>query len=105
MEEAKAKKTGTGLRILKLKKTKVKKVFISKKVTANYTLYTADGKKINNKQKPMISGLKEGLLSMRLGEKSRFFIPYTIGFGNQKFGPFPSKSDLVFEVEILKIDK
>ena len=59
---------------------------------------------LNNKQKPMISGLKEGLLSMRLGEKSRFFIPYTIGFGNQKFGPFPSKSDLVFEVEILKID-
>ena len=119
MEESKARKTGTGLRILKLKKTKGKKVFISKKVTANYTLYTADGKKmnssedigkpivfnLNNKQKPMISGLKEGLLSMRLGEKSRFFIPYTIGFGNQKFGPFPSKSDLVFEVEILKIDK
>ena len=119
MEESKARKTGTGLRILKLKKTKGKKVFISKKVTANYTLYTADGKKmnssddigkpivfdLNNTQKPMISGLKEGLLSMRLGEKSRFFIPYTIGFGNQKFGPFPSKSDLVFEVEILKIDK
>ena len=118
MEESKATKTGTGLRILKLKKTKGKKVFISKKVTANYTLYTADGKKmnssddigkpivfdLNNIQKPMISGLKEGLLSMRLGEKSRFFIPYTIGFGNQKFGPFPSKSDLVFEVEILKID-
>ena len=119
MEESKARKTGTGLRILKLKKTKGKKVFISKKVTANYTLYTADGKKmnssddigkpivfdLNNTQKPMISGLKEGLLSMRSGEKSRFFIPYTIGFGNQKFGPFPSKSDLVFEVEILKIDK
>ena len=119
MEESKARKTGTGLRILKLKKTKGKKVFISKKVTANYTLYTADGKKmnssndigkpivfdLNNTQKPMISGLKEGLLSMRSGEKSRFFIPYTIGFGNQKFGPFPAKSDLVFEVEILKIDK
>ncbi|MDB4204560.1 peptidylprolyl isomerase [Polaribacter sp.] len=119
MEESMAQKTGTGLRILKLKKTKGKKVFISKKVTANYILYTADGKKmnssddlgkpivfdLNNTQKPMISGLKEGLLSMRIGEKSRFFIPYTIGFGNQKFGPFPSKSDLVFEVEILKIDK
>ena len=114
MEASRAQKTGTGLRILKLKKTKGKKVFISKKVTANYTLYTADGKKLvsnmvkvanlTNTQKPMISGLKEGLLSMRSGEKSRFFIPYTIGFGNQKFGPFPSKSDLVFEVEILKID-
>jgi len=118
MEESRAKRTGTGLRVLKLKKTKGKKVFLSKRVTANYTLYTADGKKmnssddlgkpivfeLNNIQKPMISGLKEGLLTMKLGEKSRFFIPYTIGFGNQKFGPFPSKSDLVFEVEILKID-
>ena len=88
-------------------------------MTANYILYTADGKKmnssddlgkpiifdLNNTQKPMISGLKEGLLSMRIGEKSRFFIPYAIGFGNQKSGPFPAKSDLIFEVEILKISK
>jgi peptidyl-prolyl cis-trans isomerase A (cyclophilin A) len=118
-EESKAIKTGTGLRILKLKKTKGKKVLDTKKVTTNYTLYLADGKKmqasedvgkpmvfdLNNKQKPMISGLKEGLLSMREGEKSRLFIPYTIGFGNEKFGPFPAKSDLVFEIEILKINR
>jgi peptidyl-prolyl cis-trans isomerase A (cyclophilin A) len=118
-EESKAIKTGTGLRILKLKKTKGRKVLDTKKVTANYTLYLADGKKmqasedvgkpmvfdLNNKQKPMISGLKEGLLSMREGEKSRLFIPYTIGFGNEKFGPFPAKSDLVFEIEILKINR
>jgi peptidyl-prolyl cis-trans isomerase A (cyclophilin A) len=118
-EESKAIKTGTGLRILKLKKTKGRKVLDTKKVTANYTLYLADGKKmqasedigkpmvfdLNNKQKPMISGLKEGILSMREGEKSRLFIPYTIGFGNKKFGPFPAKSDLVFEIEILKIKR
>ena len=118
-EEAKAKETGTGLRILKLKKTKGKRVVATKNVTANYTLYIADGKRmqssedmgkpivfdLNNRQKPMISGLREGLLSMRVGEKSRFFIPYAIGFGTQKSGPFPAKSDLIFEVEILKISK
>jgi peptidyl-prolyl cis-trans isomerase A (cyclophilin A) len=118
-DEFKAIKTGTGLRILKLKKTKGRIVLDTKKVTANYALYLADGKKmqasedigkpmvfdLNNKQKPMISGLKEGLLSMREGEKSRLFIPYTIGFGNEKFGPFPAKSDLVFEIEILKINR
>jgi peptidyl-prolyl cis-trans isomerase A (cyclophilin A) len=118
-KESRAIKTGTGLRILKLKKTKGRNVLNTKKVTANYTLYLADGKKmqasedvgkpmvfdLNNKQKPMISGLKEGLLSMREGEKSRLFIPYTIGFGKEKFGPFPAKSDLVFEIEILKINK
>jgi cyclophilin family peptidyl-prolyl cis-trans isomerase len=118
-EESKAKKTGTGLRILELKKTKGKKVIATKKVTANYTLYIADGKRmqssddlgkpvvfdLNDAQKPMISGLREGVLSMREGEKARFFIPYAIGFGNEEFGPFPAKSDLIFEVEILKIGK
>jgi peptidyl-prolyl cis-trans isomerase A (cyclophilin A) len=118
-KESMATETGTGLRILKLKKTKGRKVLSTKKVTANYTLYLADGKKMqasedlgkpmvfdfNKKQKPMISGLKEGLLSMREGEKSRLFIPYAIGFGSEKFGPFPAKSDLVFEIEILKINK
>ena len=116
-EEAKAKKTGTGLRILKLKKTKGKRVVASKKVTANYTLYIADGKRmqssddvgkpivfdLNDTEKPMITGLREGVLSMRAGEKARLFIPYTIGFGDLKFGPFPARSDLVFEIEILKI--
>ena len=60
---------------------------------------------LNDKARPMISGLKEGVLSLKEGEKARFFIPYTIGFGNKQFGPFPAKSDLVFEVEILKIGK
>ncbi|MDX6746133.1 peptidylprolyl isomerase [Polaribacter sp. PL03] len=117
--EAKAIKTGTGLRILKLKETNGKKVVPTKTVTANYTLYIADGKRmqssddvgkpivfdLNDEARPMITGLKEGVLTMKVGEKSRFFIPYTIGFGDVKFGPFPAKSDLVFEVEILKIGK
>ena len=118
-KEFKAKKTGTGLRILKLKETKGKRVVVSQKVTANYTLFIADGKRmqssddlgkpiifdLNNESRPMISGLKEGVLSMKEGEKARLFIPYTIGFGEHKSGPFPAKSDLVFEIEILKVGK
>ncbi|GAB7256669.1 peptidylprolyl isomerase [uncultured Polaribacter sp.] len=116
-EESKAVKTGTGLRILKLKETNGKKVNPNKAVTVNYTLYIADGTRmqsssdvgkpivfdLNDEARPMISGLKEGILTMRQGEKSRLFIPYTIGFGETKFGPFPAKSDLIFEVEVLKI--
>ena len=118
-EEFKAIKTGTGLRILKLKKTRGKKVVAAKKVTVNYTLYLANGKKmkssqdlgkpivfdLKNEAKPMISGLKEGVLTMRVGEKVRLFIPHAIAFGIKKSGPFPAKSDLVFEIEILKINK
>ena len=120
LNESKATKTGTGLRILKLKKTKGKKVVDNKPITTNFTLYTADGKKIqstkdpgakpfvfqlDDKKRPMISGFKEGVLLMREGEKARLFIPYSIGFGPNKYGPFPAKSDLVFEIEILKVGK
>ncbi|KGL63690.1 peptidylprolyl isomerase [Polaribacter sp. Hel1_85] len=120
MDEGKAEKTSSGLRILKLKKTSGKKVVDNKPLSINYTLYTADGKKIqstsdsngkpfvcqlNDEQRPMIAGFKEGVSKMREGEKVRLFIPYYLGYGEAKYGPFPAKSDLVFEIEVLKIGK
>lgn len=120
MNEAEAVKTSSGLKILKLKKTSGKKIVDSKPLTINYTLYTADGKMIqstsdskgkpfvcqlNDEKKPMIAGFKEGVLTMREGEKVRLFIPYYLGYGETQYGPFPAKSDLVFEIEILKIGK
>ena len=86
MNEEKALKTSSGLRILKLKKTSGKKIVDTKPLTLNYTLYTADGKRIqstldskgkpfvcqlNDENRPMIAGFKEGVLSMREGEKVR----------------------------------
>jgi len=53
----------------------------------------------------MITGFKEGAAKMREGEKARLFVPYYIGFGEAKYGPFPAKSDLIFEIEILEIGK
>ncbi|QTE23675.1 peptidylprolyl isomerase [Polaribacter cellanae] len=120
MNEDKATKTNSGLRILKLKSTKGTKVVENKKVTVDYTIYVADGQKIqstfdkggqnlvfqlNDKAKPMITGFKEGVLTLREGEKARFFIPYYLAFGEQKYGPFPAKADVVFEVEVLKVGK
>lgn len=120
MNEPKAKKTSSGLRILKLKSNPSgKKVVDHKETTLDFTIYVADGTKIqssldtktplvctlNDAQRPMITGFKEGLLTLREGEKARLFIPYYIGYGAEAFGPFPKKSDLVFEVEILKVGK
>ena len=42
---------------------------------------------------------------MREGGKVRLFIPYNLGYGDKVYGPFPAKSDLVFELEIVKIGK
>lgn len=120
MDEAKATKTDSGLGFLLLKpNSKGKKVPDNKPVKAHFTLYTADGNRIqsteensqafvfqlNDAQKPMITGFKEGAAMMREGEKARLFIPYYIGFGAAAYGPFPAKSDLVFEIEILEISK
>ncbi|MDD7914204.1 FKBP-type peptidyl-prolyl cis-trans isomerase [Polaribacter sp. MSW5] len=60
---------------------------------------------LDDAKRPMITGFKEGAATLRVGEKARLFIPYYIGFGETKYGPFPAKSDLVFEVEILEIAK
>ena len=120
MDVSKATKTDSGLQFLLLKsKPKGKKVPVDKPVKAHFTLYTADGKKIqstkdggspfvfqlNDEKRPMITGFKEGAALMREGETARLFIPYYIGFGEAKYGPFPAKSDLVFEIEILEISK
>lgn len=120
MDEVKANKTSSGLRILMLKENlSGKKIVTNKPIKAHFTLYTADGNKIqsteesgqpfvfqlDDTQRPMITGFKEGVANMRVGEKVRLFIPYYIGFGEEKYGPFPAKSDLVFEVEILEIEK
>ena len=116
MNESKAIKTASGLRILKSNPSG-KKVVTNKPIKAHFTLYIADGTKIqstldsgnpfvfqlDDAEKPMITGFKEGAATLRVGEKARLFIPYYIGFGEAKYGPFPAKSDLVFEVEILEI--
>ena len=118
MNESKAIKTASGLRILKLTSNPSgNKVVTNKPIKAHFTLYIADGTKIqstldsgnpfvfqlDDAEKPMITGFKEGAATLRVGEKARLFIPYYIGFGEAKYGPFPAKSDLVFEVEILEI--
>ncbi|MCG1037606.1 peptidylprolyl isomerase [Polaribacter sargassicola] len=114
----KAVKTDSGLKILKLKKTSGKKAVSTKPLELRYTLYIADGKKIQSTEdtggqpfvcqlddpkRPMIAGFKEGISTMREGEKVRLYIPYYLGYGEEKYGPFPAKSDLVFEIELLKV--
>ena len=119
MDVAKATKTSSGLKFLKLKSTKGEKVLVSSPVDMHYTIYLANGKKIqssldrgqtlkcqlDDKARPMIPGVKEGMLMMREGEKARLFIPYYLAYGEKGGGPFPPKADVIFEVEIVKIGK
>ena len=41
---------------------------------------------------------------MTEGDKMRFFIPSSLGYGNRSAGSIPPGSVLIFDVELLKIN-
>jgi len=58
---------------------------------------------IGNNQ--VISGLEEGLLLMKQGEKASFIIPSELAYGDKKTGIVPANSILRFDVELVKVKK
>lgn len=53
----------------------------------------------------MISGFKEGLQQLSVGDKATLFIPYHLAYGEAGNRGIPGKSNIIFEVEILEIVK
>ena len=87
------------------------------RVTVNYTGKFLDGKVFDssvNRGEPfqfvlgagqVIKGWDEGLVGMKVGGKRILIIPPTLGYGPNDYGPIPGNSVLIFEVELLKVDK
>ena len=112
--------TSSGLRFLQLQKGSGKKVNPDLPTTVHYSLYDDLGNKIassldqnkaftftiNDPNYPLIAGWKEGAKMMREGEKARLFIPSYLGYG--EVGRLPvikPNTDLIFEIEVLKVGK
>ena len=53
----------------------------------------------------VIAGWTEGLQLMPVGSKFKFYIPQDLGYGAQNAGTIPPYSTLIFEVELLGIEK
>jgi FKBP-type peptidyl-prolyl cis-trans isomerase len=84
-------------------------------VTVNYTGKLLDGTVFDatsQRGEPakfavngVIPGWTEGLQLMKPGAKYMFFIPADLAYGEQKTGPIPAGSMLIFEVELISVEK
>lgn len=86
-------------------------------VTVHYTGMFLDGKKFDSsvdRGQPatfglnqVIKGWTEGLQLMKEGAKYKFYIPYDIAYGanGHPSGVIPPKADLIFEVELIKVNE
>ncbi len=67
-----------------------------------------DGTTFDKSQQPtpmpvagVVPGFGEALKTMSKGEKARFWIKPSLGYGEKPTGPIPANSTLVFDVELL----
>lgn len=129
-QKAKAKAYPSGLKVLTLSSGSGEKPNMGSKVLVKYAGFLEDGtlfdtnyKEVDedygvynwNKEQSMgyqpmpmtystdaqlAAGFREGLLTMKVGDKVRLFFPSHLGYGDRDYGPIPGGSSLVFDLEI-----
>lgn len=109
-------KTASGLKYIVVSKGRGIKVDTGMNVTIHYTGYLEDGKVFLSSlddDEPLtlpigkgkvFKGWDEGLTYLYVGDKARIFVPYDLGFGEKANGSIPAKSNLIFDVEIIKAE-
>ncbi len=109
-----AKKTASGLYYVVEKAGEGPMPKVGQTVSVHYTGMFNDGKKFDSsleRGKPIdfplgqgrvIKGWDEGVALLNKGEKAKFLIPYTLGYGEAGYpGAIPPKATLIFDVELV----
>lgn len=110
------KTTASGLKYIVIKEGTGEKPTMSSNVKAHYTGTLVNGSEFDSSVKrgepidfnlnQVIPGWTEGLQLMPEGSTYKFYIPYNLAYGERAMGNvIPAKSDLIFEVELIKINK
>ncbi|MEO6600894.1 MAG: FKBP-type peptidyl-prolyl cis-trans isomerase [Polyangiaceae bacterium] len=109
-----AKKTASGLayRVLKPGTGKIHPT-ANNRVTVHYSGWTTDGKMFDSsvaRGEPatfplngVVKGWTEGVQLMVVGEKTRFWLPPDLGYGDHPQRPGAPSGTLVFDIELLNI--
>ncbi|NBU81891.1 MAG: peptidylprolyl isomerase [Flavobacteriaceae bacterium] len=108
------KTTPSGLKYIIIKEGTGNMPSATSNVKVHYTGTFLDGKIFDSsvqRGEPLdlplnqvIPGWTEGVQLMKEGAKYKFYIPYKLAYGENGGGPIPPKSDLIFEVELIKIN-
>ena len=107
--------TASGLQYIVLTKGTGLSPKIDDKVKVHYSGTLLDGTEFDSSYKRgepvtfplngVITGWGEALQLMKVGGKNRLFIPSELAYGEQGSGPISPDSVLIFEVELLGIEK
>ncbi len=113
--EEKGQMTASGLRYIVLQPGTGEKPVATSNVKVHYTGMLTDGKIFDSSVQrgqpidfglnQVIPGWTEGVQLMPEGAKYKLYIPYKLAYGDRGAGGvIPPKADLIFEVELLKIN-
>lgn len=64
----------------------------------------AVGQPVDFVVRQLISGWAAGMAELRPGGRGEFFVPPSLGYGNNGAGDIPPGSGLIFEVELLEVN-
>lgn len=107
--------TGSGLRWMLIEQGEGERVVLGQIASLEYKVFLLSGQQIYSSESAgnksfeighggVESGLEEGILFLKLGDKARFILPSHLAYGAQGDGKsVPSRTSLLYEVKLIDL--